>query len=250
VNVSETGRVVYQAEKHTCRAFPDPKGDGTQSGVPRNCQILSPLDFPASPDSPINAAPYATRIEVAPTREPAVAECQPDIASQVRSVCTTDGRYDRPSTLRRVENRALEVLNSRFPNVRGVQARRTKRTLANGGRRDRFLAEMQVLKLRRTKWPMQIRQIAKSPRLHRPVQIRTEFFVRSAFHADAGWSRRFCAGGRPHENGQCNDASVLNRRGLCLGFPEGLADFWLACRSYWHDLEYAHSHVTMTIALN
>jgi hypothetical protein len=45
VNVSETGQVVYQAEKHACRAFPDPKGDGTQSGVPRNFQILSPLDF-------------------------------------------------------------------------------------------------------------------------------------------------------------------------------------------------------------
>lgn len=45
VNVSETGQVVYQAEKHACRAFPDPKGDGTQAGVPRNFQILSPLDF-------------------------------------------------------------------------------------------------------------------------------------------------------------------------------------------------------------
>ena len=30
----------------------------------------------------------------------------------------------------RVENGALEALNSRFPNVRGVQARSTKRTLA------------------------------------------------------------------------------------------------------------------------
>ena len=28
-----------------CRAFPDPKGDGTQPGVKRNFQILSPLDF-------------------------------------------------------------------------------------------------------------------------------------------------------------------------------------------------------------
>ena len=30
----------------------------------------------------------------------------------------------------RVENGTLEVLNSRFPNVRGVQARSAKRTLA------------------------------------------------------------------------------------------------------------------------
>jgi len=45
VQVSDTGQVVYQAEKQACRAFPDPKGDGTQAGVPRNFQILSPLDF-------------------------------------------------------------------------------------------------------------------------------------------------------------------------------------------------------------
>lgn len=45
VKVSDTGQVVYQAEKQTCRAFPDPKGDGTQAGVPRNFQILEPLDF-------------------------------------------------------------------------------------------------------------------------------------------------------------------------------------------------------------
>lgn len=45
VKVSDTGQVVYQAEKQACRAFPDPKGDGTQEGVKRNFQILSPLDF-------------------------------------------------------------------------------------------------------------------------------------------------------------------------------------------------------------
>ena len=45
VKVSDTGQVVYQAEKQACRAFPDPKGDGTQAGVKRNFQILSPLDF-------------------------------------------------------------------------------------------------------------------------------------------------------------------------------------------------------------
>ena len=45
VKVSATGQVVYQAAKQACRAFPDPKGDGTQPGVKRNFQILSPLDF-------------------------------------------------------------------------------------------------------------------------------------------------------------------------------------------------------------
>ena len=45
VKVSDTGQVVYQAAKQACRAFPDPKGDGTQPGVKRNFQILSPLDF-------------------------------------------------------------------------------------------------------------------------------------------------------------------------------------------------------------
>ena len=45
VKVSDTGQVVYQAEKQACRAFPDPKGDGTRAGVPRNFQILPPLDF-------------------------------------------------------------------------------------------------------------------------------------------------------------------------------------------------------------
>jgi len=43
--VSDTGQVVYQAEKQACRAFPDPKGDGTLAGVKRNFQILPPLDF-------------------------------------------------------------------------------------------------------------------------------------------------------------------------------------------------------------
>ena len=45
VKVSDTGQIVYQAEKQACRAFPDPKGDGTQAGVPRNFQILPPLNF-------------------------------------------------------------------------------------------------------------------------------------------------------------------------------------------------------------
>jgi ribosomal protein S27E len=45
MKVSDTGRVIYQAEKQACRAFPDPKGDGMQAGPKRNFQILSPLDF-------------------------------------------------------------------------------------------------------------------------------------------------------------------------------------------------------------
>jgi hypothetical protein len=45
VKVSDAGQIVYQAEKQACRAFPDPKGDGTQAGVKRNFQILPPLDF-------------------------------------------------------------------------------------------------------------------------------------------------------------------------------------------------------------
>jgi hypothetical protein len=45
VKVSDTGQIVYQAEKQACRPFPDPKGDGTQAGVKRNFQILPPLDF-------------------------------------------------------------------------------------------------------------------------------------------------------------------------------------------------------------
>ena len=45
VKVSETSQVVYQAEKGSCRSFPDPGGDGIQAGPKRNYQILSPLDF-------------------------------------------------------------------------------------------------------------------------------------------------------------------------------------------------------------
>jgi hypothetical protein len=45
VKVTETGEVVYKAEKDACRAFPDPQGDGLRSGAKRNFQVLSPLDF-------------------------------------------------------------------------------------------------------------------------------------------------------------------------------------------------------------
>ena len=45
VKVTDTGQVVYKAEKQACQAFPDQNGDGTQAGPNRNFQILSPLDF-------------------------------------------------------------------------------------------------------------------------------------------------------------------------------------------------------------
>jgi hypothetical protein len=43
--VTKTGQVIDKAEKHACRAFPDPHGDGLESGTKRNFQILSALDF-------------------------------------------------------------------------------------------------------------------------------------------------------------------------------------------------------------
>ena len=60
VKVSDTGQIVYQAEKQACRAFPDPKGDGTQAGVPRNFQILPPLDFLAPPPPQTGHAAHST----------------------------------------------------------------------------------------------------------------------------------------------------------------------------------------------
>ena len=57
VKVSDTGQIVYQAEKQACRAFPDPKGDGTQAGVPRNFQILPPLDFLAPTHPQLQCTP-------------------------------------------------------------------------------------------------------------------------------------------------------------------------------------------------
>jgi hypothetical protein len=45
VKVTETGQVIYKAEKDACRAFPEPQGDGLTSGPKRNFQILSPLEF-------------------------------------------------------------------------------------------------------------------------------------------------------------------------------------------------------------
>jgi hypothetical protein len=45
IKVTETGQVVYKAEKQACQAFPEQNGDGIASGPKRNFQILSPLDF-------------------------------------------------------------------------------------------------------------------------------------------------------------------------------------------------------------
>ena len=45
VKVTETGQVIYKAEKSSCRSFPEAMGDGLQAGPKRNYQLLSPLDF-------------------------------------------------------------------------------------------------------------------------------------------------------------------------------------------------------------
>ena len=42
VKISESGQVVYKAEKQVCRAFPDQHGGGMQSGPKRSYQILHP----------------------------------------------------------------------------------------------------------------------------------------------------------------------------------------------------------------
>jgi len=51
VNVSETGQVVYQAEKHACRVLPGLQRDEIEAGVKRNFQVLSPLVILASTDN-------------------------------------------------------------------------------------------------------------------------------------------------------------------------------------------------------
>jgi hypothetical protein len=45
IKVTDTGQVVYKAEKQNCQAFPDHKGDGIASGPKRNFQVLPALDF-------------------------------------------------------------------------------------------------------------------------------------------------------------------------------------------------------------
>ncbi|MEO2045254.1 MAG: transposase [Pirellulales bacterium] len=45
VKVTDTGQVVYKAEKQACQAFPDPRADDLEAGTNRNFLVLSPLDF-------------------------------------------------------------------------------------------------------------------------------------------------------------------------------------------------------------
>ncbi len=45
VKISESGQVVYKAEKQACRAFPDQNEDGMQSGSKQNYQMRPPLEF-------------------------------------------------------------------------------------------------------------------------------------------------------------------------------------------------------------
>jgi hypothetical protein len=45
VKVTDTGQVIYKAEKDACRPFPDPHRADLFSGVKRNFQMLSPLEF-------------------------------------------------------------------------------------------------------------------------------------------------------------------------------------------------------------
>ena len=62
VKVTETGQVIYKAEKGVCRAFPDPQDDGLASGPTRNFQILDPLEFLAEFTRPgVPGAPFRPR---------------------------------------------------------------------------------------------------------------------------------------------------------------------------------------------
>jgi hypothetical protein len=45
VKVTETGQVIYTAEKDACRAFFDPQRAELARGPKRNFQILDPLEF-------------------------------------------------------------------------------------------------------------------------------------------------------------------------------------------------------------
>ena len=57
--MTQTGQVIYKAEKGACRAFPDPQRDELARGPQRNFQILDPLEFlaeftrPGVPGAPI-----------------------------------------------------------------------------------------------------------------------------------------------------------------------------------------------------
>ena len=43
--MTETGQIVYKAEKDACLGFPELRGDGLKRGTERNFQVLDPLDF-------------------------------------------------------------------------------------------------------------------------------------------------------------------------------------------------------------
>jgi len=45
IKVTETGQVIYKAEKESCHAFPDPHQDALEAGAKRNFQIFEPLEF-------------------------------------------------------------------------------------------------------------------------------------------------------------------------------------------------------------
>ena len=63
VKVSETGQVIYKAEKGACRAFPDPQRDELAHGPQRNFQILDPLEFLAEFTRPgVPGAPFRPRV--------------------------------------------------------------------------------------------------------------------------------------------------------------------------------------------
>ena len=74
VKVSDSGQVVYKAEKDACHAFPDLQAKGLEAGAKRNFQVLSPLDFlaPRLPETGHSAhsaqglpSPSAGRIQAA-----------------------------------------------------------------------------------------------------------------------------------------------------------------------------------------
>ena len=59
VKVTQTGQVIYKAERDACRAFPDPQRGELARGPQRNFQILDPLDFLAEFTRPrVPGAPF------------------------------------------------------------------------------------------------------------------------------------------------------------------------------------------------
>jgi hypothetical protein len=62
VKVTQTGQVIYKADKDACRAFPDPQDAELARGTQRNCQILDPLEFLAEFTRPgVPGAPFRRR---------------------------------------------------------------------------------------------------------------------------------------------------------------------------------------------